>query len=153
MKSKRAVSVAALGTINMAERQAEAYEAVRRHPGKTARELEALVGQCGVWRRLSELEALGLLVAGEPRTCSVTGRPATPWRASDCPMYASPRRRRPTARELQLMLDAARASVEYLARRLQEESARRMAAESALAAHGSRRYLGDAPVWPRGGEA
>jgi hypothetical protein len=131
-RDKRAVSIEALGTVDLPACQAEAYEALRARPGLTARELEEYTGQRGVWRRLSELEGFGLVSAGEPRVCRVTGRRATPWMVEAAPKVAPPKARRVSAGELQRQVDAMKAAVDYMAKRLKEESARRKATESAL---------------------
>ena len=131
-RGKRAVSLEALGAVDLPARQAEAYESLRARPGLTARELEEYTGQRGVWRRLSELEDLGLVSAGEPRACRVTGRRATPWMVEAAPRVVPPKARRVSAGELQRQVDAMKAAVDYMAKRLQEESARRKATESAL---------------------
>lgn len=75
-RNKVAISVKALGTVNLPKSRADAYEAVRCFPAQTALELEEITGTRLIQRRLSELEELGLLVCGEPRICVVSGRKA-----------------------------------------------------------------------------
>jgi hypothetical protein len=56
-------------------------EAVTRHPGLTASELERAEGVLGrtYGRRLPELAAHLMVRRGEARPCTVTGRAATTW--------------------------------------------------------------------------
>lgn len=62
--------------------QGDALRWVREHPGLTATELAHRVGVFDprvLNRRLPELERMDLVVRGEPRTCTVTGRRAAVW--------------------------------------------------------------------------
>lgn len=75
-RNKVAISVEALGTVNLSKSRADAYEAVRLFPAQTALELEEITGTRLIQRRLSELEELGLLICAAPRVCVVSGRRA-----------------------------------------------------------------------------
>ena len=136
-RNKVAVSVEALGTVNLPRSRADAYEAVRAHPGCTARELERITGTRLIQRRLTELEEAGLLLTGEPRTCCVTSRRAHVYRVSPNPA-AAPYKRRETVADVKRQLAACKEEVRYLAARLQEEreangpEARRMAVQALL---------------------
>lgn len=65
-----------------ARQQRIVLQAVKEHPGLTSFELSRVCGldryQTG--RRCPELEKAGLVVKGEARTCTVSGRMATTWR-------------------------------------------------------------------------
>jgi hypothetical protein len=68
---------------NISPLQAEALEAVRRWPDRTATELARHRGDGDprkINRRLGELRAMGAIVEGPARACNVTGRPALTWR-------------------------------------------------------------------------
>jgi hypothetical protein len=56
---------------------------VRREPGLTYREIHAHIPTIReaveVQRRCSDLERIGRIVSGEPRTCTRSGRPAQTW--------------------------------------------------------------------------
>ena len=62
--------------------QWEALQSCRAHPGMTATEMARARGWDDprvINRRLGELERLGMVRAGEPRSCAVTGRRAMTW--------------------------------------------------------------------------
>lgn len=62
--------------------QWEALTACRAHPGCTASEMAKARGWDDprvINRRLGELARAGMVRAGEPRTCAVTGRRAMTW--------------------------------------------------------------------------
>jgi hypothetical protein len=65
----------------LGELHQRAMRCVSQRPHSTARELECAFGW-EIHKRLKELETLGLVVRGEPRTCAVTGRKAHTWRRS-----------------------------------------------------------------------
>lgn len=133
-RNKVAVCVEALGTIDLPASRAKAYELVRAHPGKTGLELERICGERLVQRRLSELEALGLLRCLDPRPCSVSGRRAHPYVLAENPAAADLRAKRETAADLRRKLDACRKEVRYLADRLLESQAEASVLRAALAA-------------------
>lgn len=58
--------------------QADALDAVRRHPGSTARELAAIEGW-DVWKRISELADAGMIRETGVRKCTISGRKARTW--------------------------------------------------------------------------
>ena len=66
---------AVLGSVQLA-----ALDAVRRHPGCTGRELNALT-KFDCHKRLAELERMELIVRGHARRCTQTGKQAATWRA------------------------------------------------------------------------
>ena len=56
---------------------------VRQHPGHTSHELSRYgIDRYTLARRLPELRAAGLVVSGEVRECTVTGKRALTWRAA-----------------------------------------------------------------------
>ena len=62
--------------------QWEALQSCRAHPGCTASEMARARGWDDprvINRRLAELARAGMVRAGEPRTCAVTGRRAMTW--------------------------------------------------------------------------
>lgn len=124
-RDKVAISVEALGTVNMPKSRAEAYEAVRCFPAQTALELEEITGTRLIQRRLSELEGLGLLVCGEPRVCVVSGRRAHTYSVNPNPRMPGERRRRETVSEVRRSLDSCKEEVRYLAGRLAQVAAER----------------------------
>jgi len=157
-RPKMTVSVEALGTVNLRQSQAEVYELVRSHPDRTARELEEESRIRGVWRRTSELEDLGLVIAGEPRVCCVSGRRAHTFRVHPNPAAAAYPQKRETAADVRRQLEACKAEVRYLAARLREESAARSVVELRARAweeayRASRAIMDGAPVWPAGAKA
>jgi hypothetical protein len=132
VRGKRAVSIAALGTVNLPARQAEVYEFVRAHPYHTALELENMSGYRRIGCRLAELERAGLLRVLDPRPDHHTGRNAHVWVAECDPRLAEPRKPRETARELRRHLDSCKEEVRYLAARLAEMTAQRDALHAQL---------------------
>ena len=64
----------------LGERQKAVYNALKvaRRP-VTGREIENYLGLSGAWKRLPELERLGLAERAEPRKCRITGRSAQTW--------------------------------------------------------------------------
>lgn len=71
-------------------------ELTKRFAPATAAELAWAMGSHHVNKRLSELERLGLVVAGEPQRCSTTGRMAIGWAAvTDLQAEAPVTRRKP----------------------------------------------------------
>lgn len=132
VRGKRAVSIAALGTVNLPARQAEVYEFVRTHPYHTALELERLSGYRRIGCRLAELERAGLLRVLDPRPDQHTGRNAHVWAAECDPRLAQPRQPRETARELRRHLNSCKEEIRYLAARLAEMTAQRDALHAQL---------------------
>lgn len=124
-RGKRAVSIAALGTVDLPARQAEVYEFVREHPYHTALELENMSGYRRIGCRLAELEHAGLLRALDPRPDFHTKRNAHVWVAECDPRLTQPRKPRETAKELRRNLDSCKEEVRYLAARLSEVAAQR----------------------------
>lgn len=70
-------SITASGILSA--RRLETYRGLFEHGPMTARELDSLLGRTGLWKRCSELEAVGLVRAVETRLCKVTGQAATVW--------------------------------------------------------------------------
>lgn len=132
VRGKRAVSIAALGTVDLPARQAEVYEFVKAHPYHTALELENMSGYRRIGCRLAELERAGLLRVLDPRPDQHTGRNAHVWAAECDPRLAQPRKPRETARELRRCLDSCKEEVRYLATRLAEMTAQRDALHAQL---------------------
>lgn len=124
-RNKVAVSVEALGTVNLPKSRADAYEAVRCFPGQTALELEEITGTRLIQRRLSELEEAGLLVCGEPRVCVVSGRRAHTYSVNANPRTPGERRKRETVADVRRLLESCKTEVRYLASRLAQVSAER----------------------------
>ena len=124
-RDKVAISVEALGTVNLPKSRADAYEAVRCFPAQTALELEEITGTRLIQRRLSELEELGLLVCGEPRVCVVSGRRAHTYSVNPNPRAPGERRKRETVADVRRLLDSCKAEVGYLAGRLAQVAAER----------------------------
>jgi hypothetical protein len=65
----------------LGERQLEAWQALHSWGPMTGRELDDQTGQRGLWRRLSELKALGLVKERTVRTCRIGKRAAIVWEA------------------------------------------------------------------------
>jgi hypothetical protein len=66
----------------LGETQRRTVDAVRAHPGLTARELAQAVGDADprdINRRLNEVESAGLVVRRGPRPCSITNKPCSTW--------------------------------------------------------------------------
>ena len=120
-----AVSVEALGTVNLPKSRADAYEAVRQYPAQTALELEEITGTRLIQRRLSELEEDGLLLCGEPRVCVVSGRRAHTYSVNPNPRAPGDRSRRETVADVRRSLNSCKAEVRYLATRLAQVGAQR----------------------------
>lgn len=128
-RGKRAVSIEALGTVDLPARQADALEAVREHPGHTALELEHLTGQRRISSRLLELEDAGLVVAGEVRKDDYTGRRAHVYFVADgrtSVAEASLRPRKKTAERLRGELERERRA--RLLAEAERDSARKLVA-------------------------
>jgi len=68
----------------LGELQYNALLAVKKHPGKTALELEQADGvmRSTYGRRMTELRRKGYIVEVDKRRCSVSGRSACTWRLS-----------------------------------------------------------------------
>ena len=124
-RNKVAVSIEALGTVDLSRSRAEAYEAVRQYPAQTALELEEITGTRLIQRRLSELEELGLLVCGEPRVCVVSGRRAHTYSVNPNPRAPGDRPRRETVADVRRSLSSCKEEVRYLAGRLAQVAAER----------------------------
>ena len=124
-RDKVAISVEALGTVNMPKSRADAYEAVRCFPAQTALELEEITGTRLIQRRLSELEELGLLICGEPRVCVVSGRRAHTYSVNPNPRAPGERRKRETVADVRRSLNSCKEEVRYLASRLAQVAAER----------------------------
>lgn len=77
---RNGLSTAALLSVDLPAKRAEALRWVTLHPGRSARELERLSGLRKINARLSELEAQGVVEGTGFTECSVTGRVATAWR-------------------------------------------------------------------------
>lgn len=58
-------------------RKLDVAQRVRILPGLTAGEYSAAIH--GAWKRLSELENMGVVTRGESRTCTITGYVAATW--------------------------------------------------------------------------
>ena len=69
------------GTVQRSK--ALALNAVRDHPGQTARELAERIGVRSIHRRLTELDRDGVVSRCESRRCAITGRKAATWRPVD----------------------------------------------------------------------
>jgi hypothetical protein len=106
--ARRAISVAALGTVDLPARRADAYEAVAAYPCRTALELEALTGHRRISSRLLELEDAALVEACGERRDEKTGRHASVWRVVENPRAVEPRQRRASAVELRRQLETER---------------------------------------------
>jgi hypothetical protein len=59
--------------------------AVAQKPGCTGAELSYWIGEVTAYRRLSEIERLGLIKKGERRTCNQSLRVAVTWYPDDRP--------------------------------------------------------------------
>lgn len=68
----------------VADQQMIAWRTLYERRPMTGRELQAVTGIDGIWKRLSELKAIGLVVEHEIKICTVTGRSAIAWRAVFC---------------------------------------------------------------------
>ncbi len=64
-------------------RRGQAYATLYERGPLTGMELERFSGVPGMWKRLSELKALGLAAEVGERACSVTGQPAILWDVTD----------------------------------------------------------------------
>ncbi len=67
---------------SLANLQQRCVDLVTLYPGKTAAELSQAAGDRDprkVNRRLAEVERKGLVIRGEPRPCTLTGRRAHTW--------------------------------------------------------------------------
>lgn len=124
-RNKVAISVEALGTINLPKSRADAYEAVRCFPAQTALELEEITGTRLIQRRLSELEEAGLLLCGEPRICVVSGRKAHTYSVNPNPRAPGEQRKRETVADVRRSLSSCKEEVRYLAGRLAQVAAER----------------------------
>lgn len=60
-------------------RQKQALEILIQHGPLTGNEVSHKAGLPGLWKRLSELEDLGLVRSVGKRRCAVTGRQAMTW--------------------------------------------------------------------------
>lgn len=156
-RNKVAISVKALGTVNLPKSRADAYEAVRCFPAQTALELEEITGTRLIQRRLSELEELGLLVCGEPRICVVSGRKAHTYSINPNPRSPGEGRKRETVAEVRRSLNSCKEEVRYLAGRLAQVAAERDALMAQVedlrrAVHRQALELGarEMPVWREG---
>lgn len=156
-RNKVAISVEALGTVNLPKSRADAYEAVRCFPAQTALELEEITGTRLIQRRLSELEELGLLVCGEPRVCVVSGRRAHTYSINPNPRAPGERRKRETAADVRRALNSCKEEVRYLAGRLAQVAAERDALVTQVedlrrAVHRQALAMGacEIPVWREG---
>jgi len=58
-------------------------EAVRKCPGRTARELESLLGGLKAHKRLPELRGEGVVRNGTARKCQISGKMAQTWYLGD----------------------------------------------------------------------
>jgi hypothetical protein len=57
-----------------------AWSVLQQHGALTGRELDALAETAGLWKRLSELKRLGLIIEAGIRECRSSGRQALTWR-------------------------------------------------------------------------
>ena len=77
---KRKTSLEALDYIRhsrvLGELRTRAYQAVHDHGPGTAAEITKAAGIPGLWKRLSELREMDLIVVVDERPCRVTGHPA-----------------------------------------------------------------------------
>lgn len=89
----------------LSARRLETYQGLFEHGPMTARELDRLLGRTGLWKRCSELEAVGLVRAVETRPCSVTGQAATVWDVTDA-TAPKPVRKQTNKRTLWVALNA-----------------------------------------------
>ena len=64
---------------NKPKLKAVALDAIASHPGSNAGEIGILTGVDGIWKRLPELERLGLIVRGEETFFHGTGRYQSSW--------------------------------------------------------------------------
>lgn len=101
-RERRQVSILALGTVDLPARQADAYEAVRSFPLRTALQLEELTGYKSLRPRLLELEAAGVVARTQHAVRDErTNRYAHQWFLPETPVVApSVKRRTPKAVEL-----------------------------------------------------
>ena len=63
--------------------KAIALGAIASHPGSTAGEIGVITGVDGIWKRLPELERLGLIRRGKPTYFDGTGRYQATWYIPD----------------------------------------------------------------------
>lgn len=65
----------------ISDRQLQAWWFLTSVGPMTGRELDRAASRDGLWKRLSELAALGLIVKDSTRDCRISGRLSTVWRA------------------------------------------------------------------------
>ncbi len=76
----------------ISKQQLLAWTVLQMNGPLTGRELEREAEHRGLWKRLSELQKLGLVVVDSPRTCSVSGKWAVTWRIGG-PLELPPKRK------------------------------------------------------------
>ncbi len=83
----RQTSIEAYQTIResglLSRRRLEAYDILFNHGPMTAQELDRKAGSVGLWKRLSELEAVGVVATVGERDCKVTNMNAILWDVTD----------------------------------------------------------------------
>ena len=63
------------------ERQRQAYETLKNGGPMTGQELSEAAGVPGLWKRISELKKLALVVSQGKSRCTVTGKNSVSWSA------------------------------------------------------------------------